>query len=481
MQTADFGKSMNKAPGEEVTAQQIDIAARIAAYIETSRQHPIPDAAREAAFRCILDLLGAAAAGSSESGVTAIRSMAQAAMRAGTAPVWFAGHSSSVIGSAWANSAAASALDLDDGHRLARGHPGAAVIPTAFAVAHETGATLDDIIKAIVIGYEVGVTVGAARLDYGNTGTWSVYAVVATAAALRRTPRDILAHALAIAGESAPNQLFSSAPAEPLAPEGSDVKEGIPWSVVTGLVALGLAEEGHTGPRNILDSARHYSFPEELSLGSAQHICSAYFKLYACCRHAHAPLEALLHLVNQHSIDPYSIDAIEVGTYSGALRLPNTSHPAHLVDVQYSIPYCLALAAIVGPQALLPLTPDVLHHDDVRALARRITLSSDPTLEARFPAETLARVTVAYGGRRLVSGVTAPQGEAANPLSWLALEAKFMAETRMVATEVQQKQLLGAINSARSGDPAALTALLISRDGRSGSMPSVHGLYLTQQ
>jgi len=81
------------------------------------------------------------------------------------------GLSSSVIGAAWANSAAASALDLDDGHRLARGHPGAAVIPTAFAVAHETGATLEDIINAIVIGYEVGVTICTARVVYGSTGT----------------------------------------------------------------------------------------------------------------------------------------------------------------------------------------------------------------------------------------------------------------------------------------------------------------------
>ena len=38
---------------------------------------------------------------------------------------------------AFANSAAASALDLDDGHRAAGGHPGAAVIPAVFAVAQE--------------------------------------------------------------------------------------------------------------------------------------------------------------------------------------------------------------------------------------------------------------------------------------------------------------------------------------------------------
>jgi 2-methylcitrate dehydratase PrpD len=433
---------------------------RIAAYVEAARGQRATEPARQAAFRCILDLLGAAGAGIGDPGAAAIRCMALATLGTGGVPIWFSGLSSSVIGAAWANSAAASALDVDDGHRLARGHPGAAVIPTAFAVAHETGATLEDIISAIVIGYEVGVTIGAARLTYGNTGTWSAYAVAATAAALRRTSSDILAHGLAIAGESAPNQLFLSAPAQTLVPEGSNVKEGIPWSVVTGLVALGLAEAGHTGPRNILDSALHYRFPDQLSLGSSPHICNAYFKLYACCRQIHAPLDALLHLVDQHGIDPHSIEAIEVETTGAALRIPNKSHPASLVDVQYSIPYCLALGVIVGPQALLPLTAEALGHDDVTALARRVTLSLDPALDARFPAETLARVAVTCGGHRLVSEVTAPQGEATNPLSWEALEAKFRAATRMVTTDGQQNQLLSAINDARAGDLSALTGCL---------------------
>jgi 2-methylcitrate dehydratase PrpD len=439
---------------------QAGIVRLIAGYVEGCRGQRASEAAREAALRCVLDLMGAAAAGINESGVFAVRTMALKTMRAGSVPLWFAGLSSSVIGAAWANSAAASALDLDDGHRLARGHPGAAVIPTAFAVAHETGATLDELISAIVIGYEVGVTIGAARVAYGNTGTWSSYGVVATAAALRGTSSDILEHALAIAGESAPNQLFSSATAQTPAPEGSDVKEGIPWSVVTGLVALDLAEAGHTGPRNILDSALYYRFPDNLSLGSAPHICNAYFKLYACCRHVHAPLDALLRLVDQYDIDPHAIDAIEVETYSGALRIANKSHPTNLVDVQYSIPYCLALAAIVGPQALLPLTPEALGHDKVAALASKVKLSLDPALDARFPAETLARVVIKSRGQRFVSDLTAPQGEASNPLSWGALVAKFCAATRTVATDAQRNQVLSAINDVRAGSLSALSACI---------------------
>ena len=439
------------------------VVHEIAAYVEAARQRLAPENELDAASRCILDLLSAAMAGFNERGAAAARTMALSVLVEGGVPVWFDGLSSSVVGAAWANSAASAALDLDDGNRLARGHPGAAVIPTALAVGHETGASWQSILNAIVIGYEVGVSVASARLSYGNTGTWSSYATVATAATLRGTTRDVLAHALAIAGESSPSQAFLSAPAQTPPPEGSDVKEGIPWSVVTGLVALGLAEAGSTGPRNILDSVHHYRFPATLALGSRGHILNTYFKLYACCRHIHAPLDALLALLDQHHIDPRIISMIEVQTYSGALRLPNTTEPQGVVDVQYSIPYCLALGALVGPSALLPLSEEALGRTEVRDLARKVKMTLDADLDARFPAETLARVIVSCGSQSYASEVTAPRGEASNPLSWTELENKLRAATRLVATKDQQEQLLDAIRRAAIDGPSALEICLKGR------------------
>ena len=75
-----------------------------------------------------------------------------------------------------------------------------------------------------------------------------------------------------------------------------------------------------------------------------------------------------------------SNDTIDVETYGGALRISNMPQPAHLVDVQYSIPYCLALVAVVGSQTLLPLTVEALGRDEVTTLARKITLSLDCSL-----------------------------------------------------------------------------------------------------
>jgi 2-methylcitrate dehydratase PrpD len=59
-----------------------------------------------------------------------------------------------------------------------------------------------------------------------------------------------------------------------------------------------------------------------------------------------------------------------------------------------------------------------------------------------------------------VSDVTAPKGEATNPLSWADLEAKFNAATRLVATAAQRDQVVTAMNDARAGSLPALTASL---------------------
>jgi 2-methylcitrate dehydratase PrpD len=56
------------------------------------------------------------------------------------------------------------AYDLDDGQRLAAGHPGAAVILAAIAAGQQVSATLAQMILAIVCGYEAGVTLAVRRV-----------------------------------------------------------------------------------------------------------------------------------------------------------------------------------------------------------------------------------------------------------------------------------------------------------------------------
>ena len=260
---------------------------------------------------------------------------------------------------------------------------------------------------------------------------------------------------------TAPNLLSTGGGPRYPVPEGNDVKEGIPWSTAGGIVAVRLAEAGFAGPRDILDHAPHYASAQLIErVGKERHICKTYFKLYSCCRHVHAPVDALLTLIDRHGLDHRRIEAIEVHVYDGALQISNRVEPANLVDVQFSIPYCLGLAAIVGPSALLPLTDDALRRDDVTQFARKVTLHLDPSLDERFPAETLTRLVVVHAGHRYESEVTAPRGEATQPLSWQELEEKFLTASRYVASAEQQTELLAAVRKLKEGNAADLMAKL---------------------
>lgn len=435
----------------------METVSRLAAHVAEAREQALAGDLREAACRAVLDLVAAALPGIDAPGPRAVRHVATTTMAGGALPIWFTGHRAGLAGAVWCNASAAAALDLDDGHRIARGHPGAAIIPAAFAAAEEVGATTEELLRAIVISYEVGVAIGAARRFYANTGMWSGYGVIAALGTLRRTPPDVLAHAFAIAGISAPNQLHAGA--GPLFPaqEGNDVKEGIAWSSLTAVNALLLAKAGHTGPLALLDQPEHFRL-EGLAdgLGRQRYITRNYMKFHACCRHVHAPVEALLGLVAEHHLAPDSIESIEVATYAGALRIANRPEPSGFTDIQFSIPYCLALVAIDGPDALLPLTPSAMDRPDVVALARRVSLRLDPELDARFPAETLSRVTIRSNGNTLISPVTAPRGEASAPPSWAALEGKLRQVSRFAATSAQQDELIDACNRLRDGDHAPL-------------------------
>jgi 2-methylcitrate dehydratase PrpD len=431
----------------------MELVHQLARYVGAARERDLPDEARQAACRSVLDLLAAAAAGVAVPGPAAIRKTALATLAPGDHPVWFTAVRTNLIGAIWCNSAMAAALDLDDGHRLARGHPGAAVIPAAFAAAQEVGASAEDLLRAIVVGYQIGVAVGAARRFYANTGMWSGYGVVAALGCLRGTPEGALAHAFAIAGVSAPNQLHAGGgPAYP-AMEGSDVKEGIPWSSVTAANALLLAEAGQTGPLALLDVEDHIATQRLLAnLDNRLHVGHCYFKFHACCRHIHAPAEALLGLIDQHGLLAADIDSIEVETYAGALRIANRPEPISFTDIQFSIPYCLGLVALGGRQALLPVTADALGRPEVVDIARKVSLRLDAELDRRFPAKTLCRVSLRVGERRFVSPVTAPRGEASDPPSWSDLEEKLRIASRFVASPAQQDALIEAVRRLRAGD-----------------------------
>ncbi len=432
----------------------------LADYICGLRPEDLTTDAVVMAKRCLLDLLGAAAAGFETGAAAAVRDAGSRAS-AGGRSLWFTDLRFSGPFAALMNSAAASALDLDDGHRAAGGHPGASIIPAAVAIAEEVEAGPEEFLAAIVAGYEVGIRVAAARdftsLDTLSTGRWCSYGAAAAGAYLRKTAPSKLAQALAIAGVLAPG--LSAAGYSSVM--GNHVKEGIPWSTFTGLWALEFAEQGLTGPTDILDHPSSYDREKILEdLGTGFAIEGVYFKPYSCCRWSHSALDALLVLMAEYHLAPEAVQKVEVHTFGRALRLNNAIAPASLEGAQYSIPFSLAVAALLGRQALLPMPFECLGRPELISFARKVELYVDPELDRAFPARVPARVIVRTARGDYEKLVTDALGDPANPLDAASLASKFRTLSRGIMPPQAQEEMIAAITRLDTGGYSRFIELL---------------------
>lgn len=420
----------------------------------------LPATTRKAVIRTVFDLLTAAIAGYPTQGAQAARTAAAQSWGAGPAACWFSDTQLAIAGAAFANSAAASMLDLDDGHRAAAGHPGASVIPAVLAHAQTHATGIEQLLTAIAIGYEIGIRISAARdfktLGTMATGLWCGQGVAAAIGYLRGLPADRIAHAIAIAGTTAPC-LTPVAYTEFM---GNTVKEGIPAATATGILAVDLAQAGYTGPVDLLEHATFDRTVLTRDLGSNWMIESVYFKEYSCCRWAHAPIDAILMLQERHGLAADDIETIAIDTFGRALTLNNEAAPHSLESAQYSLPFCVALAATRGAQAMLPMLQEALNDKETLTLSKRVTLHLDPKFDAMFSASVPGRVTVTARGAQHSETVLAPKGEPTNPMSWQDLERKFFAATRKAADPHWAGRIVAAVRRFEAGETEPLFTAL---------------------
>lgn len=422
---------------------------------------------KEIALCCVLDLVTAAIAGSGTAAPHAALGLIDM-HGTGDAPVWFDDRQSSLWLAVLHNGLCASALDIDDGNRAARGHPGASVIPTVLTL----GASLPEvtgsaILSALIAGYDVGVRIAASQrpdaIATRQTGRWAAFAACAAGGRLLGVSHRVLSEGLAIAGVLAPNQRANGSSGYSRA-TGNLVKEGIAFSARTGLEALFLAQRGFTGPIDLLDHDRFYDQDRLMAdLGHRFEILDTYFKPYACCRYIHPALDALSQLMHGHGLVADDIERMDVYTFSQALRLANSCAPQTLVGLQYSLPFCLAVLAVEGEEAFLPVSETLLFRMDLVRLAERVILSIDEEAEARFPRETMAKLQITLrSGRKLSSALTAPKGDPREPIDRAHLSLKLRSVLTNRGICELYSRAIDAVECLGRGNPSPVFALLSS-------------------
>jgi 2-methylcitrate dehydratase PrpD len=331
-----------------------------------------------------------------------------------------------------ANGTAGTMLELDEGNRFARGHPGIHVVPAALAEAERLDAGGSALLLAVILGYDVAARLGAAapvRPAMHMHGIHGVAGAAAAVARLRRLDTRKTASALAVAAGLTLGTSWRAALG------GATVRNlyaGVGGA--HGWLAVDLAEAGFTGQPDMLTETYGRISGAALDpavaldgIGRRFEVMRNYFKRYACCRYNHAAIEALEGLLAVRALEPDWVEAIRVETYAAAATMADRA-PAGSLGAKFSIPYALAARLVLGDTGPDAFREPALSDPRVRALAARVEVVEDPRLTARLPVERPARVTVRLaGGATLVQEVATASGDFDRPYDRATLETKFLA------------------------------------------------------
>jgi 2-methylcitrate dehydratase PrpD len=425
------------------------------AFIHDLAFADLPETVVAQAKRCLLDLVGVAAAGRRTDLSRIVHDFAVAQMGAGIggARLLFDGRRASAIGAAFAGASTIDAFDAHDGHRLTKGHAGVALLPALLAAMDEAGAWDGrEMITALVLGYELSIRAGialhAGAGDYHTSGAWNALGCAAILARALKLDEGRTRHALGIAEYHGPRSPMMRCIDHP-----TMVKDGSGWGALAGVSAAHLAASGFTGaPATLLDG------PEALwaDLGRRWAILDLYFKPHPVCRWAQPAVEAAASLMSA-GVAADRIGAIEIRTFGHAVRL-GTKQPDSTEEAQYALGFPVAALIARGRLGADEIAADGLGDPLIRSLASRIRLVEDPGFSARFPAERFAVVSFTLeDGTVRTSAPTPARGDPEAPLGEDEIGEKF----RVLARDLPQARR-AAIEEAVAGldrDPEAGAAL----------------------
>ena len=413
-------------------------AATLARFASSLRYEDLPAEVVRQARACIIDTVGVALYGSR---LPWSRIIATYALRYGSGgPCTLMGHPQMRVHApfaALANGAFSHAFEQDSLRRPGAGvHPGATILPAVLAAAEEGNAGGQRLLVAFVAGVEVMFRIGAASrhsseaLGFHGPGLTGPYGAAIASGVIQGLNADQMTNALGIAGSLSGGLLAFTK-----ANEGAMVKRlHLGRAAESGILAAQLAAGGFDGPHTVLEG--RYGFleaycrdadPSKLTAGLGQEwetlrIC---IKAYPCHITAHTPVQALRSLMAEHQFGGNDVSALRVTGAHKLLSHHDLREPRDVMQAQYSVPFCVALALVRDPADPRSWNDSAVSDPVIQRLCRMITLAPfsdaekvDSAWHTRIDVELL-------DGRRLSAQGIRFSGMPEDPLTDVEIANKF--------------------------------------------------------
>jgi 2-methylcitrate dehydratase PrpD len=343
-----------------------------------------------------------------------------------------AGFLAPAANAALANGMMGHADETDDSHLAGRFHPGCGIVPAALAVAEQAGRSGSDLLKAVALGYDIGVRVtlalGYRRPDTARHSTHSLgplFGAASAAAALLHLAAPQVRHVLSYAAQQASGIPFWWRDGEHIEKAfdfgGMGARNGVQAAemVAAGFTAV---EDPFTGKHNLFTALGEEPAPDRLiaELGARFEIMRASIKKWCVGSPIQAALDALTLLMAEYSLSAGDVRNITV-------HMPDDRLP--IVDNREIPDICLQhLLALTLADGRLTFAsahdPARMTDPAVLAVRRRIQVVPSAELTAAIPARQAIVDIETASGRRLSHRTYAVRGTPENPMEAAEVEAK---------------------------------------------------------
>lgn len=334
------------------------------------------------------------------------------------------------------NGFAAHVLELDDGHRHGMIHLGASIVSAVLDAAKKESLKSDDVLRGIVMGYEVAVRCARAiqpghkERGYHVSGTCGTIGSAMGIAFACGFTKEQMKSTLACAVSSAAGVLEIQEQASEMKPYN------VGRAAMAGVVAAQVGKLALLGPDDILGGKRGFLAtltgtpkPDFLTSFSDDDyaIIGIYQKVHAACRHCHPAIDATIDMRNDINLKPEQIDHIEVRTYKLAVGSHDHTDIMGISSAKLSTPYAVALAVVKGSAGYADYNEANLNDNNIKLITRKVRVIEDENLTAQSPAVRGAKVTIYLkGGNVYEAPCLYPKGEPEHPLTQEELKGKFM-------------------------------------------------------
>ncbi len=427
-------------------ADESSVLVTISEFAKHQSFHDLPSTVVSRAKQIVLDTVGVLIRGTSAPSLRKLRN-SLVTCNSGQSTVLGSQFKAMAPLAALLNGSLATITQFNEGHRPTMGQPAIHIFPAAYAVAEERGSTGQELINALVTGYEVAARVGLCLFPmnpriHPQGHFASIGAAVAVGKLLQFDARQFQDMLNSIANLC----VFSWKQATASGGNIHHLSAGLGANHAV-LAALAV-HEGYVGPPGCFEQ---FFLPFSSSepkleklidgLGTRHEILNNYFKWYPICAHIHSSIEALEQILQNNPVSAPAVRSIDVRTFPSAFDLVD-KEPKNTLGAIFSIPYCLAMWLLkreVDVHAIAnesPLDPAILQ------VASRISVEVDPLLEPVYPKgrPSLVRVSTT-DGRVYEAFVSLPRESATDE----DLRNKFLRATEPVLGRSKAQDLLPQI------------------------------------